>query len=158
MNKLDEFVGKLMETIDEEFILINSLNSTHSELVKKQEEKIRYTAIKLLPLMEKIQSKGYRFSGNKTEYQSSRGPVLKHDSRENILYVFSVEDKKPIAVNLYNNDVKNLTYRMLLEQVDFTSIMEGLLLVLTHHNYIKKNYQVLIDELEAELAKFEDIL
>jgi hypothetical protein len=156
MTRLQEIVKDLMETIDEEFVVINSLQSTRDLVIEKQEEKIRETALTLLPVMERIREKGYYFRGKDTTYVSAKGPILKHDSREGLLYIFSVAEKLPITLDLHDEEVKFLSYRKLLKAVDFSTVMENLLLVLSHHQYVQGEIQQSIDELEEELADYEN--
>lgn len=114
-------------------------------------------ALKLLPVMQVIKDRNYFFHGKNTDYRSARGPVLHYDNGEHMLYVFSVEEQGPCVVNLYDNSVKKLSYRKLVEDVDFLEIMEGLLLVLEHYKHLKEQYQSSINGLESELKTYEDI-
>ncbi|MFS0688967.1 hypothetical protein AB1K89_06975 [Sporosarcina sp. 179-K 8C2 HS] len=157
MNKLDDLVKGFIERSEGDATLLKELEIKQHELVTKQEEKARQTAMKLIPAMELIASMGYRFKGKDTNYMSSRGPVLYHDSRNNMLYVFSVENKGPITVNLYDNEVKRTTYRKLLEIVDFTQVMDSLLMVLHLNDDVKESYKKSNAKLEDELNKYDDI-
>ncbi|MGZ0131876.1 hypothetical protein ACXKZH_07130 [Priestia megaterium] len=157
MNQLDTKVKQIEEVLDEEYIYIDSLGKTHQALMEKQEDKVRKTALKLLPVMKKIHSQHRYFAGVDTNYQSGRGPVFKHDTSEDQLYVFSVEDECPLLVDLYNKDNnKYISYRKLLQEVDFSVVMDSLLLVLEHHEKLKRGYQKAIDEMKAALNKYED--
>ncbi|MCL9634645.1 hypothetical protein L2095_07865 [Bacillus zanthoxyli] len=158
MNQLDTKVKQLEETLDEEYVLIKSLGDTHQDLMEKQAEKLRETAMKLMPIMKKICNQKRYFSGIDTDYHNSRGPVFKHDGSENKLYVFSVKDERPLIIDLF--DEKNnmyITYRKLLQEVDFSVAMDSLLLVLDHHEKLKRAYQNAIDEMESALSKYEDV-
>ncbi|MEH7381773.1 hypothetical protein V7138_15020 [Bacillus sp. JJ1533] len=159
LEKLEVVVKELMDNIEEEYVLVSSLAQSHRAIVDKQEEKIRDTVRKLFPVMHVIKQKGYMFKGKDTDYMSARGPVLYHDTRESELYVFDVEQGMPVIVDLYNpkEKPKNITFRKLLEDVPFPQIMDSLLLVLTHHRFLQKDYQESIDELEAELNAYENI-
>ncbi|MFC8563077.1 hypothetical protein [Peribacillus frigoritolerans] len=156
MTDLQNTVQRLMESFDDEINTIESLVQKQRELAEKQEEKVRETAFALLPLMEKIKDEQHYFIGNETDYRSTRGPILKHDKNENMLYIFSVQKQQPISLNLYDQEEKPLSYRKLLEAVEFPLIMKGLLITLTHLENLKKRYQENNEELDAELERFKN--
>lgn len=146
-----------MNGIKEDASLLDKLELKQKELIVEQEEKTRQTAIKLMPVMQLIASMGYRFKGKDTDYMSSRGPILKHDLRANRLYIFSLERKGPITVDLRDNEVKPITYRKLLEEVEFTQVMDSLLMTLQFNDDLIELYEKSNSELEAQLKKFDDI-
>lgn len=155
MSKLEEVVNDLMESIDEEYNAIKVFSKSKATVVEKQIQKLRETATTLLPVMNKILEEKYYFRGENTKHRSSKGPILKEDYSNNVLYVFSVERQIPIAINLYDEEVTNLSYRKLLSEVEFSTAMEGLLSVLNHHKFLMKEIQEHIDHLENELLKYE---
>lgn len=154
MENLNEHVNKVMEGIDEEYHRINSLQQQVDELYQKSSEKIYKTAEALKPLMEKIRENRHYFRGVDTTYISKRGPVLKHDTKEDELYLFDVEKMAPITVNLYNDEVKVISYRKLLDEVKFTNIMDSLLLVMEHHNAAQQEYEKAIADMEEQLNQY----
>ncbi|OAH53092.1 hypothetical protein AWH48_12100 [Domibacillus aminovorans] len=157
MSKLSERIQEVMDLIDEEYVVVDTYHSKLEDLIGQQERKIYETALALYPVMEKIKNRNYYFNGPETTYQSSRGPVLKYDEKEHVLYVFDIDKKAPVSVNLYNDEIKNLSYRNLLQEVEFPLIMEGLLMVLNHHDKLKKSYQKSIDGLQAELNEYDEL-
>lgn len=157
MSKLEKLVQDFIIQYETDREKVSSLVKNLDELIKKQEDKVRKTAITLLPAMELISNKGYRFRGTDSKYFSGRGPVLKHDSKENKLYVFSVKDKCPHIVDLYNGESSRITYRKLLENANFETVMDSLLLVLNFNDQIVDEYASENTALENQLKKYDEI-
>ncbi|MBO1628295.1 hypothetical protein [Bacillus arachidis] len=160
MDNLNTMVEKLLNEIDEDFRSIEKYNKKQSEVLDKQEKKIKETATTLLPIMRKIKSNMYFFTAKENNLiaRTRRGPILKFDNIEDLLYVFSVDSEMPMIVDLNNEDnVKYISYDKLLREVEFTQIMENLLSVLTFTDSIKKQYQNTINQFETELTKYENL-
>lgn len=153
-------VEKLLNEIDEDFRSIENYNKKQREVLEKQEKKIKETATMLLPIMHKIKSNMYFFTAKENNLiaRTRRGPILKFDNIEDLLYVFSVDAEMPMIVDLNNEDnAKYISYDKLLREVGFTKIMENLLSVLTFTDSIKKQYQNTINQFETELTKYENL-
>ncbi|PFI24045.1 hypothetical protein [Bacillus cereus] len=160
MENLNTMVEKLLNEIDEEFHFIETYNKKQREVLEKQEKKIKETAMTLLPIMRKIKSNMYFFTAkeNNLTARTRRGPILKFDSVEELIYVFSVDDEAPVIVNLNSEgNVQRISYDKLLQEVEFTQIMENLLSVVTFTDSVKKQYQDAINQLETQLTKYENL-
>ncbi|MCU5596776.1 MULTISPECIES: hypothetical protein [Bacillus] len=160
MDNLNTMVEKLLNEIDEDFHSIEKYNKKQVEVLEKQEKKIKETATTLLPIMRKIKSNMYFFTAKENNLiaRTRRGPILKFDNIEDLLYVFSVDSEMPMIVDLNNEDnAKYISYDKLLREVEFTQIMENLLSVLTFTDSIKKQYQNTINQFETELNKYENL-
>lgn len=160
MDNLNTMVEKLLNEIDEDFRSIENYNKKQSEVLGEQEKKIKETATMLLPIMHKIKSNMYFFTAKENNLiaRTRRGPILKFDNIEDLLYVFSVDAEMPMIVDLNNEDnAKYISYDKLLREVGFTKIMENLLSVLTFTDSIKKQYQNTINQCETELTKYENL-
>lgn len=156
MDTLDDLVQRFIEKNAEEHAVINELDQKLEEIIQGQENKVKETALKLMPIMELIAEKGYRFKNPNSSWTSGKGPILKWDG-ENLLYIFSIEKKHPITVNIDNEEIRAISYRNLLREVEFSQIMDSLLRVLNHHDDLKKEYQESIDAMEAELREYDSI-
>lgn len=158
MSNLISKVQELQKEILNEFDEIREYQKKRNELLEKQEVIVKKTAEALLPIMEIIKEQNIRFTGLNTSYYSKRGPILKEDEYEELLYVFSVKDKGPQIV--YLNEPKRvsyISYDKLLEDVPFKDVMENLLYVLRYHEKIKNNILEDINKIEEEIKDYENL-
>lgn len=155
MESLNERVQKTLEIADEEYHRLGVLQQQRADAFSKLTEKLHETAKSLEPVMKKVRENHFKFRGVGNDYVSSRGPVLGHDKQENILYIFEVDRMMPITVDLYDDEVKGTTYRKLVEKFDFSNMMDSLLLVLEHHDYIRNELENTITAMESELLKYQ---
>ncbi|MDG1570098.1 hypothetical protein [Bacillus cereus] len=157
LDNLTVVVEKLLKEIDEDFQVIKRYADKQRYLAEQQEVKIRDTAKKLLPVMRKIKENGFYFTSDNTTYMTKRGPILSHDRRNDLLYVYSVDDGIPLEIDLNNDKTSMISHDKLLKAVEFTEIMEGLLSVLSYTSSLKGKYQESIKQLEEQLTKYEEV-
>ncbi|TKH81144.1 hypothetical protein FC686_07435 [Bacillus cereus] len=154
MDKLNTVVEDLLKEIDTDLQGIKAYIRTAEGLLEKQENKVRETATTLLPVMRKIQSNMFNFTSQDGRWVTRKGPILKYNDRENSLYIFSIEDEGPIILNLDTNKEALISYDKLLKEVEFDTVMESLLSVVSYTEKLQKKYQGIIEKLETELVKY----
>ncbi|PEO16788.1 hypothetical protein [Bacillus wiedmannii] len=154
MDKLKAVVEDLLKEIDTDLQGIKEYIRTAEGLLEKQENKVRETATTLLPVMRKIQSNNFNFKTQDEHWVSRTGPILKYDDSENLLYIFSIKEEGPMIFDIETKKEALISYDKLLKEVEFNTVMESLLSVVSYTERLQKKYQVLIDKLETELVKY----
>lgn len=157
LDKLNIAVDELLSEMDKEFNVIKTYGETVNKLLEQQENKVRETVTTLLPVIRKIQSNMFYFFSQDQKYRTRKGPILKYDGSENSLYIISVEHEGPIIWNLNTDKEAIISYDKLLKEVEFTTVMEALLSVLSFTSSLHKQYQSIIDKLETELVGYQNI-
>ncbi|MED1042630.1 hypothetical protein S2E19_06027 [Bacillus mycoides] len=154
MDKLNIVVEDLLKEIDTDLEGVKTYIKTIEGLLEQQENKVRETATILLPVMRKIKSNMFYFISQDEKWRTRKGPILKYNGSENSLYIFSVEKEGPIIWNLDTEKEIVISYDKLLKEVEFNTVMESLLSVVSYTENLKEKYQGIIDNLETELVKY----
>ncbi|WP_142383493.1 hypothetical protein [Bacillus sp. T33-2] len=154
MSELDGLVKGLMERIDQEYEKVASLQSEYRSLYDQQAQELEQAAQRLLPVMTYIKNNGYRFNDKLSNTFSNMGPVFRYEPGTNTLFIYHIDHQTPAAINLTNQQVTLFSYLDLLGVVDFETAMKSLLLTLTYHEELQKDYQEGIDRLESQLKQF----
>ncbi|PJN57678.1 hypothetical protein BAWEI_54460 [Bacillus mycoides] len=154
LDKLNIVVEDLLKEIDTDLEGVKTYIKTIEGLLEQQENKVRETATILLPVMRKIKSNMFYFISQDEKWRTRKGPILKYNGSENSLYIFSVEKEGPIIWNLDTEKEIVISYDKLLKEVEFNTVMESLLSVVSYTENLKEKYQGIIDNLETELVKY----
>ncbi|PEB56230.1 hypothetical protein CON65_15840 [Bacillus pseudomycoides] len=157
MDKLNTVVEDLLKEIDTDFRVIKTYIKTVEGLLEQQENKVRETATTLLPVMRKIQSNMFNFISQDERWVTRKGPILKYNDSKNSLYIFSIENEGPIILNLDTERETIISYDKLLKEVEFNTVMESLLSVVSYTGALHKKYQGIIDKRETELVKYRNL-
>lgn len=157
LDKLNDAVENLLNEIDAELRVIKTYTETVGKLLEQQENKVRETATALLPVMQKIHSSMFYFISQDERWRTRKGPILKYDGSKNSLYIFSVEKEGPIIWDLDTEKELVISYDKLLREVEFNTVMENLLSVVSYTGSLHKKYQSIIDKLETDLVKYRNL-
>ncbi len=143
---------KLLVKLKSDDEIFNKLQEQYNKIIEEQEVLFKKYLNKLMPCIEFIHSKRYRFIHPSIKYVSSKGPILGYNSKNNFLYVYDIKTKYPRKINMYNTDEMDfVSYKEIFELEGFENALQGLL-------YVPQIYEKLIKEIKQEIEINKELL